>query len=758
MDAETSPDDKPRASQHLFPVALLLLIAAALRCSRVGYGLPDFLEEAIPLRLALNIRDIATGHLDWNPHSFNYPSLSIYLHFFVQQAVCAIGHLLGAYPSFADYQLLFNVDPTPMVIASRGLSIVADLFAILGVVCIGNRVAPRAGYIAGALCALSPLLITTASSIFSDSIMTACAIWALERLLAWYERRRPRDLLAYAVLAGLAIGAKYPAVALVVPAAFVLWSGRGGVAAIGEWLRTSAIAMLVFFATTPYALLDFGTFRRDTLFESGHAAVGHFGSLQHHSLFFQLSQLTSNLGWLALIVVAFSIYVVVVAPSLRVSLVAIWLALIAFGAPIAFARIDAARYVVPVLYCAALLVGVALAYALQRWGTRLPRPAVALGMLLILATPIWGAATLIMQRQRTTQLVARDWCEKHLPDSALIVQEGYSARLPTVLQKERFRSENAYVLAGPAARRRFDSIRPFHCVTIPLKVAGSVSVGLPVAGGGTTEVTVLNHSSELNPVFYSPNLYAGADYFMTSSAVRSRFEADTLRYATECAFYRWLDSSAAVIARFDPDRDHDGPALIVYDIAAATRGLEPQALYEPDWWSTVIPERTRQMLASRVSEFPERASRCNPAFAALAPSVRVVSSVFTQYVERFVLDLATEHSLLRRYALAQQLSGVTLTVDPESEEAWFLYCAAAAQLGFWNEVRVASGCAMQTLPAPPEPALQLLHARALARTGATQAARIELEALAARLGPTDPVGAAARQTLATLAGGREKPR
>ena len=111
---------------------------------------------------------------------------------------------------------------------------------------------------------------------------------------------------------------------------------------------------------------------------------------------------------------------------------------------------------------------------------------------------------------------------------------------------------------------------------------------------------------------------------------------------------------------------------------------------------------------------------------------------------------------MRQYALAQQLSGVTLTVDPESEEAWFLYCAATAQLGLWNEVRVASGCAMQTLPGPPEPALQLLHARALARTGATQAARIELEALAARLGPTDPVGAGARQTLATLVDGQRR--
>ena len=72
-------------------------MAAVLRLLRIHYGLPDFLEEAIPLRIALGMRNAATGHVDWNPHAFNYPSLSIYLHFVVQQLIWIAGRISGRY-------------------------------------------------------------------------------------------------------------------------------------------------------------------------------------------------------------------------------------------------------------------------------------------------------------------------------------------------------------------------------------------------------------------------------------------------------------------------------------------------------------------------------------------------------------------------------------------------------------------------------------------------------------------------------------
>jgi hypothetical protein len=37
-----------------------------------------------------------TGRTDWNPHFFFYPSLSLYLHFFLQKVSAAAGMLTGA--------------------------------------------------------------------------------------------------------------------------------------------------------------------------------------------------------------------------------------------------------------------------------------------------------------------------------------------------------------------------------------------------------------------------------------------------------------------------------------------------------------------------------------------------------------------------------------------------------------------------------------------------------------------------------------
>src|SRR5262245_41588717 len=111
----TSAGSGPRSHATSALAAIVLLGCVVLRLWRLTLGLPDFLEEAIPLRLALGMRDVASGAVDWNPHHFNYPSLAVYLHFLVQQLVFGLGHLLGAYPSYADYRLAFDLDPTVAV-------------------------------------------------------------------------------------------------------------------------------------------------------------------------------------------------------------------------------------------------------------------------------------------------------------------------------------------------------------------------------------------------------------------------------------------------------------------------------------------------------------------------------------------------------------------------------------------------------------------------------------------------------------------
>src|SRR5262249_33070689 len=75
----------PPGASRLWRLAGLGAVIAtiAVRLARIRDGLPELLEEAMPLRLAMGMLN-PHGAIDWNPHAFNYPSLTIYLHLLVQ--------------------------------------------------------------------------------------------------------------------------------------------------------------------------------------------------------------------------------------------------------------------------------------------------------------------------------------------------------------------------------------------------------------------------------------------------------------------------------------------------------------------------------------------------------------------------------------------------------------------------------------------------------------------------------------------------
>src|SRR5207244_12311358 len=135
-------------------------------------------------RVARTMWDWTTGRIDWNPRFFIYPSLSIYLHLFVQKAAVAFGMLTGRYASPADYRLAYETDPTSMVLLARGFDVACDLVMVVGVARLAERLRRGAALPAALLAALSPLLILTARGIQCDTQLTALTVWSLERLLA----------------------------------------------------------------------------------------------------------------------------------------------------------------------------------------------------------------------------------------------------------------------------------------------------------------------------------------------------------------------------------------------------------------------------------------------------------------------------------------------------------------------------------------------------------------------------------------------
>src|ERR1044072_7157998 len=162
----------PRPLYERIALPMLIGCAIALRVNHLTWGLPSLLEEAMPLRRALAMFDARTGAIDPNPHFFNYPSLSIYLHLLGTQLVYLAGRLIGRYASPADFLLAFQIDPSPVVVTGRVVHVLAELATLWAVFRIGRRVSSACAVFAPGLVVFSAVLIRPQNTIIVETLAT----------------------------------------------------------------------------------------------------------------------------------------------------------------------------------------------------------------------------------------------------------------------------------------------------------------------------------------------------------------------------------------------------------------------------------------------------------------------------------------------------------------------------------------------------------------------------------------------------------
>jgi hypothetical protein len=80
--------------QTRYILLFILLIAAGLRAYHLDYDLPEIYEEATPMRQAWEMWNWDGDGFDFNPHFFNYPALTFYIHFIIQALYLGL-NLLG---------------------------------------------------------------------------------------------------------------------------------------------------------------------------------------------------------------------------------------------------------------------------------------------------------------------------------------------------------------------------------------------------------------------------------------------------------------------------------------------------------------------------------------------------------------------------------------------------------------------------------------------------------------------------------------
>lgn len=650
---------------------MLVVAAAALRLWHIAADLPDFLEEAAPFRTALEMWNVTGGPTSWNPHSFIYPSLTIYLHLLVQKLGYWVAESRGAVGSPADWWVLYHLDPTSVVLPARYVHVACGAATVALTGLIAERLRRGAGVPAALLAAFSPTLLDTSRLIYTDTVMTTLALAALERMLAWHERGGKVRLATAVALIGLAAGAKYPGAVVLIPLAWLLWH-RGGARGLALWLLAVLGAAAVFLLTTPYALLDFEELKHDLAVLALHAAGGHLGQSTVGTPASYLGQLLHDLGpaGLALLLASAALFAVR-APGGSLAL-AIWLFLLAFFVPMAVARYSSGYYLVPVIPAAGALAAAAALELPQRLALG-RRRALASGLLAVLLVPVLVTGVrAVVASAGFTQIEARRWLEGRLAARELLLTEAWGPRLPSLKEYLAVQGSPLFSAARAEVRQRYVTKGWSHVVELPLAVAGRVASRLTSADGTRREVGVFPSAIDFNRVTYDPRLFAMADLVVTSGAVRSRFEADPVRFANECHLYRLLDSTATVEARFEPHASVSGPVLTVYWLGPqAHAALAAAGPLPPLWWAEEIPESYRRAVTA-FFQVPWEGHATLRVDGTAPLWVRSLASVYHDCLQSFATDLAMNLVDLGRCDLAQPLVEGTLFVSPRDPQATLL--------------------------------------------------------------------------------------
>jgi hypothetical protein len=676
-----------RSDRAWLAVLAVALFALATRLVGIAHGLPDFVEEAIPLRRAIWMWEGNGAGIDWNPHLFHYPSLGFYVHTLLISGEYLLQSALGQVAGRYDFLLDYLRDPSTIVIAARGLHAVAEACGVLAAGWAGERIQRGGGVVAAVLLALSPTMIHTSRSIYVDTLMSALAVFAVERMIAYVTLGGRHRAWTAAVLVGLAGGMKYPALALVVPLAAVILR-REGLARRRMALAAALATALVFLATSPFIVLDFGTFASDIGFVRQMAAIGHLGSYEHAGFAYHAQNLARDLGWPGLALCLGSLVLVALPSPRRPGCAVVWGALLVLGVPMALARIEAERYLVTVLPFAAILAGVTLLAIVAPLPAPVRRPGIALLLGLLLFQPLRVGVAAVLRDPEGTQSAARRWCEQNFAPRALVIEEEYGPNLPARVEAANQMATAGFGLASPAAQDRFRARRLYDVVRLPVATVGALAVPVRSRDGSVVTLEIAPRPTDMDGVLYDPRLLAGADYVITSSTMRRRYEADPRAFPAQLMFYALLDSTAEVAARFDSQGRRDGPNLVIYRIGQRAReAVAGRGGLDPLWWAYTVPEAYRVRAQHVVAGDSLQVPGVWMSDGAPSPWVTSLEPYFRTRLKGFCLTMAVEHSERGERALALPYARALLEMDPSDEVSARVYAEHAQALGRGDEAR-----------------------------------------------------------------------
>ncbi len=436
-------------------LTLVLGVAFVARFVGLFYGLPQILYPD-ETKVGEAARAIAASG-DLRPEHFNYPTFWLY----VLAVVLKLGTVVAALVGGAALLDRVSLEETYYVYATcRAVTAVVCALSVVPLYLVGVRLFgalrvpdPRAFALAAAgFLALSPLHVQHSHVASPDGPTTAFLIVALYFTLRIVDDGRTRWYLLAGLATGLASGVKYPSAlfALAIVLAHLArttgrrWDPRPALVALFDrrlWLA-GLVTIVSFFATTPYALVEWDRFRANMAYETdkqlSRGAVGEVGLV---GPFAEVRYAPAVMHWgldtpvalLALLGLGWAVWLMVrrargadrdsIPPAyLAVLLVyplIVWLFSLTW-------QIRFGRYLLPLIPFACLLAGLGLAWLAGR--RSVPR-AGAVAAALAGGSLLWQADGVVrydhLLSRPDTRHIAADWMAANIPPRETVLTEWY---------------------------------------------------------------------------------------------------------------------------------------------------------------------------------------------------------------------------------------------------------------------------------------------------------------------------------------------
>jgi 4-amino-4-deoxy-L-arabinose transferase-like glycosyltransferase len=552
-------------------LSLIMLIAFAARVHGISYGLPDqlHLDEVHVVSHAIRF-----GSGDFNPHFFYYPAFFMYLLFALYGAAYVIGHVLGVFPTAADFGIQYFIDPTMFYVIARVTAAAFGAGAAYVAAAAGARFATkRAGLLAAFLLALTPLHVEQSHFAITDVPLTFFMSLALYLAARLTTEGGLRNYVLCGIAAGLGTATKYTAAQLLPTMLFAHFIFAMRAKSGGRAKALFSFAPFVMFfafgaaylAGAPYSVLDFSSFIGDIKIQKALMNDGWFGMETPVNMWLHSIVVYLNNGMGVALLSASGCGIIYAAARRRPhELVFLCYIAVFYAINGQFSQFGFARHWLGVLPALCVLASVALDAASGLFKSR-GRELAILAALAIMALPLKTVVkSNILFQAKDTRTLAREWIEKNAPSgAAFAVEYGGPQLAPTpesLLGAQELKDGLAAErVSGAVPLPAYDTRRPsdaeknsekkYHLAALErikpkYKLVSSFSLA---------EYPLEAYTRE------------GFEYIVVSGHIYERFFAAEDFYPEAVAFYRSLDKKAELLKEIPSSpKVRLGPTIKIY--------------------------------------------------------------------------------------------------------------------------------------------------------------------------------------------------